>query len=172
MDVAADVLREIDAHLIAPAAVRRGSVAPWSLLVEPGELLDVLPRLMKAELAAVGVGRLAIIAPQSRIGELDLFLRTGDGSTGEGSTGDVSTGDSIRFADDPDALDAATVVLTPGQSKGLEFDAVLVVQPQEILDESGSGVRDLYVALTRATQRVGIVHTGELPRMLARATPS
>jgi DNA helicase IV len=167
MDVAADVLREIDAHLIAPAAVRRGSVAPWSLLVEPGELLDVLPRLMKAELAAVGVGRLAIIAPQSRIGELDLFLRTGDGSTGDGSTGD-----GVRFADDPDALDAATVVLTPEQSKGLEFDAVLVVQPQEILDESGNGARDLYVALTRATQRVGIVHTGELPRMLRRATPS
>ncbi|HST83284.1 MAG TPA: ATP-binding domain-containing protein [Kineosporiaceae bacterium] len=154
MDVAADVLREIDAQLIAPAAVRRGSDQPWSLLVEPGELLDVLPRLVKAELSAVGVGRLAIIAPQGRIGALDMLLRSVAG---------------VRFADDPDALDAATVVLTPLQSKGLEFDAVLVVQPQEILDESGNGARDLYVALTRATQRVGIVHTGELPRMLGRA---
>lgn len=155
MDVAADVLREIDEDLTAPAAVRQGQSEPWSLPVASGkELLDVLPGLVKEELASVGVGRLAIIAPEARISDLTMLLGTLDG---------------IRFADDADALDAPTVVLTPLQSKGLEFDAVLVVQPQEILDESGNGARDLYVAITRATQRVGIVHTGELPRMLRKA---
>jgi DNA helicase IV len=63
------------------------------------------------------------------------------------------------------------VALTPGQSKGLEFDAVLVLEPQEILDESGNGVSDLYVAVTRATRRMGIVHTGPLPAMLRKALP-
>ena len=156
MDVAADVLSEIDEELTAPAAVRQGTAAPWSLPIAPGELLGVLPGLVKEELAAVAVGRLAIIAPQARMAELGTLLGTVEG---------------ITFADDPDALDAPTVVLTPLQSKGLEFDAVLVVEPQEILDESGNGARDLYVAITRATQRVGIVHTGQLPRVLRRARP-
>jgi DNA helicase IV len=154
MDVAADVLREIDAGSTGPTAVRRGDSAPWSLPVRAGDLPSVLPGLIKEEHEAVGSGRLAIIAPQARLPEL-TFL--------------IDAMDRIAFAVDPDALEAPTVILTPSQSKGLEFDAVLVVEPQEILDESGSGARDLYVAITRATQRVGIVHTGPLPRMLAKA---
>jgi DNA helicase IV len=156
MDLAADVLREIDPDLVAPAAVRQGTTGPWSLEIGADELLGGLAALVKDELAAVGGGRLAIIAPQGRMPGLQRVLGVVDG---------------ITFAEDPDALDAPTVVLTPLQSKGLEFDAVLVVEPQEILDESGNGARDLYVAITRATQRVGIVHSGPLPGMLRRAQP-
>ena len=156
MDVATDVLREIDEELTAPAAVRQGDAAPWSLPVAAGELLDVLAGLVKEELAAVGVGRLAIIVPQTRLEQWGPQLAAMDGTT---------------FADDPAALDAPTVVLSPSQSKGLEFDAVLVVEPQEILAESDNGTRDLYVAITRATQRVGILHIGPLPSALRRARP-
>lgn len=59
-------------------------------------------------------------------------------------------------------------VLTVHEVKGLEFDAVYVVEPQHILDESPRGLNDLYVALTRATQRLAVVHTGELPPVLGR----
>jgi DNA helicase IV len=59
-------------------------------------------------------------------------------------------------------------VLTVSQVKGLEFDAVILVEPQGILDESPRGLNDLYVALTRATQRLAVVHTGELPEVLSR----
>jgi len=45
-------------------------------------------------------------------------------------------------------------VVTPLQSKGLEYDAVLVITPDDIVAESPGGVRALYVALTRATQRL------------------
>ena len=48
-----------------------------------------------------------------------------------------------------------------------EFDAVLIADPAGILAESPRGLNDLYVALTRATQRVGVVHEGELPAVLA-----
>jgi DNA helicase IV len=65
-------------------------------------------------------------------------------------------------------LEAPVVLLTVGQAKGLEFDAVIVVDPQGILDESPRGASDLYVALTRATQRLGVVHTGQVPAVLAR----
>ncbi|MCD2194732.1 DUF2075 domain-containing protein [Actinomycetospora endophytica] len=54
----------------------------------------------------------------------------------------------------------------PSKTKGLEFDAVLVVDPEEILADGVHGPADLYVALTRATQRLGVVHRGPLPRPL------
>ncbi|SEF21092.1 DNA helicase IV [Amycolatopsis pretoriensis] len=50
------------------------------------------------------------------------------------------------------------------ETKGLEFDAVLVVEPAAILADSAA---DLYVALTRATQRLGVLHEGPLPAALA-----
>jgi DNA helicase IV len=56
--------------------------------------------------------------------------------------------------------------ITPARAKGLEFDAVLVVEPAAILAAGPHGVADLYVALTRATQRLGILHTQPLPEPL------
>lgn len=53
------------------------------------------------------------------------------------------------------------VLLSPRQAKGLEFDTVIVAEPAEF------GTSDLYVALTRATQRLGVVHTGPVPEGLA-----
>ncbi|MFC6012106.1 RNA polymerase recycling motor ATPase HelR [Nocardia lasii] len=55
-------------------------------------------------------------------------------------------------------------------TKGLEFDAVLVVDPQRILDDGPRGAAELYVALTRATQRLGVLHHGPLPRSLRGLT--
>ncbi|TWD80449.1 DNA helicase IV [Kribbella amoyensis] len=55
-------------------------------------------------------------------------------------------------------------VLTVAGAKGLEFDSVLVVDPEGILLESPRGLRDLYVALTRCTQRLGVI--GDLPEVL------
>lgn len=49
------------------------------------------------------------------------------------------------------------------ETKGLEFDAVLVVEPAKILADSAA---DLYVALTRATQRLGVLHREPLPQAL------
>src|SRR6185312_8119024 len=55
----------------------------------------------------------------------------------------------------------------PSETKGLEFDAVLVVDPDRILAEGPRGAAELYVALTRATQRLGVLHQGPLPQALA-----
>ena len=55
----------------------------------------------------------------------------------------------------------------PSATKGLEFDAVLVVEPERILAEGPRGAAELYVALTRATQRLGVLHRGPLPAALA-----
>ncbi|MGW7533868.1 HelD family protein [Amycolatopsis sp. NPDC054798] len=65
------------------------------------------------------------------------------------------------------AVTDPVVVLTPAEAKGLEFDAVLIVDPAVILD-APLGRNDLYVAMTRATRRLGIVHLGPAPAGLAR----
>jgi DNA helicase IV len=64
------------------------------------------------------------------------------------------------------------VVLLPEQAKGLEFDSVLLVDPQAVLDEGARGHSDLYVALTRATRRLTVLHPGELPAQLHRLGPA
>ena len=59
------------------------------------------------------------------------------------------------------ALDQRVSFLTAAGAKGLEFDSVVVVEPQEILDQ-GSG--DLFVALTRATHDLHAITCHEFPR--------
>jgi DNA helicase IV len=68
-------------------------------------------------------------------------------------------------APEGDAFDEGTVpILTPRRSKGLEFDHVVVVEPALIAEEGGdSGLRELYVALTRPTKTLTIVHSRPLP---------
>jgi DNA helicase IV len=76
-----------------------------------------------------------------------------------GSVGVIAPG---PFPDVPGAD-----VLTPREAKGLEFDVVFLVEPQRMLVPDG-GAADLYVALTRATQRLGVLHTEPLPACLRR----
>ena len=61
-------------------------------------------------------------------------------------------------------------MLTVSQAKGLEFDSVLIADPAQILGEP-RGLSDLYVAMTRATQRLGVVHPGPVPEVLHRLAP-
>ena len=60
--------------------------------------------------------------------------------------------------------------VAPAETKGLEFDAVLVVEPQRILSNGPRGAAELYVALTRATQRLGVLHQEPLPQALTGLT--
>ncbi|EFV14261.1 HelD family protein [Segniliparus rugosus] len=58
-------------------------------------------------------------------------------------------------------------VHTVHEVKGLEFDNVVLIEPADIVAESPRGDNDLYVALTRATQRLVVVHSKALPETLA-----
>lgn len=80
-----------------------------------------------------------------------------------------------EFHRDEDGREGTSVVIgpsrmagtvSPSDTKGLEFDAVLVVEPGRILADGPRGAADLYVALTRATQRLGVLHTEPLPPTL------
>jgi superfamily I DNA/RNA helicase len=116
-------------------------MAPWRVSVEPGALGDSLARLVAGELAEVDGGTVAVLSPASRLAAVR-----------------AAAGEDQRVS-----------VLTVEQAKGLEFDAVVLVSPDEIIDGSARGWNDLYVALTRATQRLGIVDTGRALPALAGA---
>ena len=81
-----------------------------------------------------------------------------------------------EFVRDEAGREGTSVVIgppgTPGavpasETKGLEFDSVLVVDPDQILADGPRGAAELYVALTRATQRLGVLHQGPLPKSLS-----
>jgi superfamily I DNA/RNA helicase len=154
MAVAAGVLAGIDPSLKPPRSVREAGVAPWTLRVEPDRLAARLVERVRGESAAVGEGRLGVIVPEGRIEEL-----------GRAVTGEVPQAAVGEYPE----LESRVVVLTVRQAKGLEFDAVLVVDPERIVAESPRGHSDLYVALTRATQRLGVLHPGELPAVMSGA---
>ncbi|RKR91169.1 DNA helicase IV [Micromonospora pisi] len=143
MEVAGRVLAEIDPSLEPPRAVRRTGVPPWDLRVEPGELADRLVELVLREAGTIDDGRLGVIVPEGLATEL-----------GRAITDAVP---EAAIGEHPE-LESQVVVLTVPQAKGLEFDSVLVVEPERIVAESPRGRSDLYVALTRATQRLGVLH--------------
>ncbi|MFJ5996138.1 HelD family protein [Streptomyces sp. NPDC092370] len=140
MDVAAAVVRAEHPGFEPPSSVRSTGVRPWARATD-----DLPGAVAKAvEELTPAEGRLAVIAPRD--------LHRGIAARLEGVTAGA----------EPD-LTRNVVLLDPRQAKGLEFDSVLVVEPGRY------GTSDLYVALTRATQRLGLLHTGELPKALAEA---
>ena len=52
-------------------------------------------------------------------------------------------------------------------AKGLEYDYVIVTDPVGIVEASPQGLNDLFVAMTRATQSLAVVHEGALPYCLS-----
>ncbi len=137
MDVASRVHREFAAEQ-PPTSVRRGS-EPWHRAVEPAASNAPAPL---SDAVRDSVAR----EPVER----------------ERSIAVIAAPTTIAALDVPDRASA----LTPAQAKGLEFDVVIVVSPEEIRDAGERGPADLYVALTRATHRLGVLHAGELPDCL------
>ncbi|GAA5143020.1 AAA family ATPase [Pseudonocardia adelaidensis] len=149
-DVADDVLATIEPGLAPPRSVRSTGVPPRAVPAGAGELEDVVAKVLAEESGAVGDGRTAVLVPSGRLDGLRARLLGGNGSDG-GTEVDLT---------------APVVVLPVSAAKGLEFDAVVVVEPAELLAESPRGRGDLYVAITRATQRLAVVHAEPLPPML------
>ena len=101
--------------------------------------------------AAIDAGNLAVVVPRSLRDEAAAALRASGRSFGEATRAGLQT----------------QVALVPVQLvKGLEVDAVIVVEPSQIVAEESQGMRALYVALTRATKRVGVLHRVDLPEFL------
>ena len=168
MAVAGDVLASVAPAENPPESVREEGAPPRALnvarsgaspsapasLTPSGPLAAGVVTVVAADLAEMGEeGRLAVIVPTARMAELAQALPA------------AVPGDRAEVLESPVAL------LTVGQSKGLEFDRVVLVDPAGILAQSPAGGHDLYVAITRATHRLTVVYDGDLPASLARLAP-
>jgi DNA helicase IV len=163
MDVATRVLEHV-APGMRPAESVRASGAPPRILTAtradgmlPRDAMMALTadavRSELGDLSAFGPsGTVAVIVPPSLFNPVAQALDSSHlpyGYVGRG------------------ALDETVTLLTIEDAKGLEFDSVTVVEPARIVKETAQGLRALYVAFTRATQRLVIVHSEALPAPLA-----
>ncbi|MEU5866052.1 ATP-binding domain-containing protein [Nonomuraea sp. NPDC047529] len=152
MEVAARVLATIDPALEAPASVRELGARPWAA---PLAALDGL-----AEAEVEQGGKVAVVVPDALLDTIGARLVAAvDGAA-------VVTPGAGRAAGAA-ALDAPLAVMGVADAKGLEFDSVIVAEPDLIAAQSPRGPSDLYVALTRSTQRLGVVHEGPLSEALS-----
>jgi DNA helicase IV len=154
MDVAAAVLAAGGSSARAPASARVGRYEPqFSRVDDDAAASPELARIVEDEWRAAGAGTVAVITPR---GSHDVAVATVRRALPAG----VVSADS-------DTLSAPVSVLTVAGAKGLEFDTVVLVEPAAILAESPRGLNDLYVALTRPTQRLHVVHRDTLPPGMA-----
>ncbi|MEV1109222.1 AAA family ATPase [Micromonospora sp. NPDC049751] len=128
--VAAAEIRRLYPDLPLPRAVRSTGVDPVELVVPPAGLQAAAVQAATGLLGEVD-GTVGVITPVTRRDEVAGWL---------------------------DALGATRLqVVTSLEAKGMEYDGVVLVAPSEIRADPGSGVRTLYVALSRATQRLTTV---------------
>jgi len=131
-DYAADVIRDEVPDADFPQAVRETGVAPITTLVAPEGIPAAVADAVQALLAEVE-GSVAVISPARWVTSLTSLTSLNG-----------------------DSADRVSVV-GPMSTKGLEYDATVIVDPAEITAESPGGIRVLYVALTRAAHRMTIL---------------
>ena len=133
----------LDADL--PTAVRSTGVEPQ--VVEGVADLEAATREAVVDLAGRVGGTVGVVVPVARRSEVNAWLA----SWPELAADAPSARDAVDSSVAPSGTDRV-VVLTGLDTKGLEFDGIVVVRPREIEEESATGRATLYVVLTRATQ--------------------
>jgi DNA helicase IV len=133
----------LDADL--PTAVRSTGVPPRE--VSGAADLEAATREAVTEIAGSVSGTVAIVVPVARRSEVNAWLASWPERAADAPAARAAV-DSSKAPSGDDRV----VVLTGLDTKGLEFDGIVVVRPQEIEAESVTGRATLYVVLTRATQ--------------------
>ncbi len=149
MDLASRVLAMTAPELDPPRSVRVSGATPLIEHTAPGDLARRAVSLASEALEAVAGGTAGIITPASLLDQL---------AHEAGALGLPVSEASVHGLGERITLATVDVV------KGLEFDAVVVVEPAEVADEIG--LRGLYVAISRPTRRLNLVHSRPLPPAL------
>jgi DNA helicase IV len=148
MELALPLLPLIAPDVAPPIAYRSGDEPPRFVPAERDRLVSAAVR--EAGREALREGRTGLIAPEAILAEIEPLLPHPD----------------TAF----DELSSPIQALTPRAAKGLEFDRVVLVEPAAIAAGGvDGGLRALYVALTRATKTLVVVHAEPLPPELRAA---
>ncbi len=151
VEVAGRILHRALPGMSPPTAVRRTGVGPRFVAVDGAGLGAAVAAVASDFVGELSPGTVAVLAPGSLVAELSVALdRAG------------------APAADPrlEGLGAPLSLLPMDLANGLEFDAVVVVEPAALVEESPQGLRALYVAVTRPTRRLAVVHERPLPDAL------
>lgn len=142
--------RQVDDALELTRVTPSGPERP--VLVQ--EVVDQVASLAAGFVGADGAGRVAVVAAADQVDALREAVESA-------LPGALGAEEAARLlAQRPE--DAQVSVLDPRAAKGLEFDAVVLVEPAAVSEGPG-GASDLYVAMTRPTQRLVVVHERALP---------
>ncbi|MDQ0769766.1 DNA helicase IV [Pseudarthrobacter defluvii] len=137
----------------APKAVREGRWEPIIDQVPAGAVVDRLVEVLPEEIEALDGGLLAVIADGDLLPQATAALRAVYGR---------------RIGSGAGSYEQDIVVISPREAKGLEFDGVVVLEPSVMLNHEHGKVGDLYVAMTRATQRLRLIAAQPVPAGIAR----
>jgi DNA helicase IV len=130
------------------SSIRTGRTDPAVQAVPAEELAPTA--LSEARLLTQEHALVAVIAPTELVPALARLAR-----------GDANVGLLER-----DAMTRPITIVPAPAAKGLEFDAVVVVEPAAIAGTDSRGLRLLYVAMTRPIQHLSVVHAEPLPAVL------
>ena len=151
MELAAKMLVLAAPGIAPPQSIRHTGEPPLILGVASSELEAEVVERVRYELKTIGSGNIGVIVPESMAEQIDAALtRAG-----------IDYGRATR-----QGLEKQVTVVPVNLVKGLELDSVLVVEPKRVLNEQIRGAQSLYVALTRSTKRLTVIHTGQLPEVL------
>jgi DNA helicase IV len=163
VEVAAQVLAVAAPAITPPRPVRRSGQTPRIVATTRGGLGQEVARVAREEVAAVAPGRVAVLGPAVLLPDLSRAMS-------EAGLQPTDPRDPLGAG-----LSAGLVLLPADETNGLEFDAVVVVEPALVAAVGGNppgegppvattrGLRTLYVALTRPTRRLAVVHADPLP---------
>ena len=162
MDLASRVLRVAAPELDPPQAVRSDGDPPRFVSVgdhradgktghQGQNLFEAAVAEAKTEQARLGQGNVALVCATDSYEALAAVLE---------SSG-VPYGRARR-----DGFDHSITLVPVSLVKGLEVDSTIVVEPSDIIEGEPQGARSLYVAVTRSTKRLVIVHAKALPGFL------
>ena len=151
MELANRVMMAATPSLRAPTSVRVGDEHPEFVHVAPSELMTAVVSATKDLDADVGEGNIAVVVPDAMFEAVSSAL----------DEAGIEHGKATRMG-----LTMGITVVPVSVVKGLELDGVVVVEPADIVAGEQQGLRALYVALTRSTQRLTIVHAQPLPEAM------
>jgi DNA helicase IV len=155
MELANKVMAVATPSLRAPDSVRVGDTFPSIVRASSAdELGAVVGREVQVLLDAIPGSSIGVVAPDAMIRELSGAL----------TDAGINHGTATRTG-----LDSGVTLVPVSVVKGLELDGVVVVEPAGIVATIEHGLRALYVALTRSTQRLTVVHAADLPTAMLDA---
>jgi DNA helicase IV len=130
------------------SSIRPGRTEPVLRSVEPDALATA--SITEAHSLSQEHGLVAVVVPEELVPEFTRLARR------DGEVGIL----------DRDAMSRPITIVPAPMAKGLEFDAVVVVEPSAIAGGDRRGLRLLYVALTRPIQHLSVVHARPVPAPL------